>query len=67
MCEHLESELQEAGYFHPLTKMSLMKRNIRAPFIRAKMTEQEVRTMRGIIKALAKGRGARRVLDKKKD
>ena len=37
-----------------------MKRNIRAPFIRAKMSEQEVRTMRGMIKALANGRGQAR-------
>jgi len=60
MFEHFEEELLNAGYFHPPAKMPLMKRNIRAPFIRAKMTEQEVRTMRGMIKALAKGRGQNR-------
>lgn len=59
MLEHFEDELLRAGYFYPPAKMALMKRNIRAPFIRAKMTEQEVRTMRGMIKALAKGRGKR--------
>lgn len=57
MFEHLEDELEKAGFFFPTTKTDLMKRNIRAPFTRAKMTEQEVRTMRGIIKAIAKGRG----------
>ncbi len=57
MFEHLESELQKSGFFYPPDKSPLMKRNIRAPFVRAKMTEQEVRTMRGMIKALAKGRG----------
>jgi len=57
MFEHFEDELAKSGYFYPAAKASLMKRNIRAPFIRAKMTEQEVRTMRGMIKALAKGRG----------
>jgi len=61
MFEHFEAELLTAGYFYPPAKMALMKRNIRAPFIRAKMTEQEVRTMRGMIKALAKGRGKGRV------
>lgn len=57
MFEHLEDELEKSGFFYPETKTDLMRRNIRAPFIRAKMTEQEVRTMRGIIKAIAKGRG----------
>ncbi len=57
--EHLESELDAAGFFFPPDKKPLMSRNIRAPLTRAKMTEQEVRTWRGIIKALAKGRGRR--------
>ncbi len=61
MFEHFEDELLKAGYFYPPAKAALMKRNIRAPFIRAKMTEQEVRTMRGMIKALAKGRGKQRI------
>lgn len=57
MFEHFEDELAQSGYFYPPAKAALMKRNIRAPFIRAKMTDQEVRTMRGMIKSLAKGRG----------
>ena len=57
MFEHLEDELDKAGFFFPADKKTLMSRNIRAPFTRAKMTAQEVRTFRGIIKALAKGRG----------
>lgn len=57
MFEHLEDELEKAGFFYPLEKKGLMTHNIRAPFTRANMTEQEVRTFRGIIKALAKGRG----------
>jgi len=57
MFEHLEDELDKAGFFFPSAKKELMSRNIRAPFTRANMTEQEVRTFRGIIKALAKGRG----------
>ena len=59
MFEHLEDELDNAGFFYPPEKKSLMSQNIRAPFTRAKMSEQEVRTFRGIIKALAKGRGRR--------
>jgi len=57
MFEHLEDELQASGYFHPPAKAALMRRNIRSPYTRAQMTAQEVQTMRGIIKALAKGRG----------
>lgn len=57
MLEHFEEELLAAGFFYPPEKMALMKQNIRAPFIRARMTDQEVRTMRGMIKALVKGRG----------
>jgi len=58
--EHLEDELEQAGFFFPLEKKPLMSQNIRAPLMRAKMTSQEVRTFRGIVKALAKGRGAAR-------
>ncbi len=60
MFEHLEDELQKSGFFYPESKTDLMRRNIRAPFTRAKMTEQEVRTMRGMIKAIAQGRGKAR-------
>ena len=60
MLEHLEDELEKAGFFYPPEKRGLMSQNIRAPFTRAKMTRQEVRTFRGIVKALAKGRGKAR-------
>ena len=60
MFEHFEGELEKSGYFYPPAKKPLMQRNIRAPFMRAKMTEQEVRTMRGMIKALSEGRGKAR-------
>jgi len=59
--EHLEQELENAGFFFPETKRALMSQNIRAPLTRAKMTVQEVRTFRGIVKALAEGRGKARV------
>jgi tRNA/rRNA methyltransferase len=60
---HLEIELERGRFFHPPDKAPLMKRNLRAPFLRARMTEQEVRTMRGVIKALTIGRGGRKVGD----
>ena len=61
MFEHLEDELERAGYFHPPDKTPLMKTNIRNAFIRGDWTMQEVRTFRGAIKALAMGRGKARI------
>jgi len=61
MFEHLEEELERAGYFYPPDKTPLMKTNIRNAFIRGDWTTQEVRTFRGAIKALALGRGKARV------
>ncbi|MGB6229764.1 MAG: RNA methyltransferase [Litorimonas sp.] len=55
--DHLEDELDAAGFFYPADKKDLMRRNIRALLTRAGMTEQEVRTFRGIVKALSRGRG----------
>ena len=59
---HLESELDTAGFFHPPEKRPSMVRNLRVALGRAGFTEQEVRTLRGVITALARGRG--KVLDK---
>ncbi|MEM9054409.1 MAG: TrmH family RNA methyltransferase [Pseudomonadota bacterium] len=61
MFEHLEEELDRAGYFYPPDKTPLMKTNIRNGFIRGDWTLQEVRTFRGAIKALALGRGKARI------
>ncbi|MEC7291423.1 MAG: TrmH family RNA methyltransferase [Pseudomonadota bacterium] len=61
MFEHLEDELERAGYFYPPDKTPLMKTNIRNAFIRGDWTTQEVRTFRGAIKALALGRGKARI------
>lgn len=60
--EHLEGQLDEAGFFHPPEKRPSMVRNLRAMISRARYTEQEARTFRGVITALSKGRG--RVLEK---
>lgn len=57
MFKHLEDELEESGFFYPPEKRLLMAQNIRAPYTRSRLTAQEVQTMRGIIKALSKGRG----------
>jgi tRNA/rRNA methyltransferase len=59
---HLEDELDTAGFFHPPEKRPSMTRNLRAIFARALLNDQEVRTLRGVITALSKGRG--RVLAK---
>jgi len=58
----LEAELDAAGFFHPTEKRPSMVRNLRIALGRARFTEQEVRTLRGVITALAKGRG--KVLEK---
>jgi tRNA/rRNA methyltransferase len=60
--EHLEGELDAAGFFHPPEKRSSMIRNLRVALSRARFTDQEARTFRGVVTALAKGRG--RVLAK---
>jgi tRNA/rRNA methyltransferase len=59
---HLEGELEASGFFHPAEKKASMVRNLRVAFGRARLSEQEVRTLRGVVTALAKGRG--RVLAK---
>jgi tRNA/rRNA methyltransferase len=60
MFQHLEQELEHGRFFHPMDKAPLMKRNLRALFLRARLTQQEAQTMRGVIKALTIGRGGRK-------
>ncbi len=50
--DHLEGELDKAGFLRPLEKRPRMVRNIRNIFSRASLTDQEVRTLRGIIVSL---------------
>lgn len=52
MFEHLEKELDDCGFLRPPEKRPNMVRTIRNMFQRAQMTEQEVRTFRGIISGL---------------
>jgi tRNA/rRNA methyltransferase len=63
LIQHIEEELERGRFFHPPDKAPVMKRNLRTALLRARMTEQEVRTMRGVIKALTIGRGGRKVGD----
>ncbi|HZZ35492.1 MAG TPA: RNA methyltransferase [Caulobacteraceae bacterium] len=60
--EQLEAELDAAGFFHPPEKRASMVRNLRVALGRARLSDQEVRTWRGVVTALSKGRG--RVLAK---
>jgi len=59
---HLERELHESGFFHPPEKTPNMVQNLRAMLSRARFTDQEVRTLRGVVTALSRGRG--KVLEK---
>jgi tRNA/rRNA methyltransferase len=54
---HLEAELETSGFFHPPEKKPAMVRNLRVALGRARFTDQEARTFRGVITALVKGRG----------
>lgn len=53
--EQLEAELTAAGYFRPDGKRPVMRRNLRNIFHRIGMTEQDVRTLRGVVARLADG------------
>ena len=55
--EHLEAELDRLGFFNPPHKRPTVVQNLRTLFTRMGATEQEVRTLRGIVATLAKGKG----------
>ncbi len=52
---HLERELDECGFLRVADKRPTMVRNIRNIFQRAGMTEQEVRTLHGVVAELVRG------------
>ena len=58
--EHLESELDAAGFLYPPEKRPQMVQNLRNLFQRTGATEQEVRTLRGVVSSLTRPRKARR-------
>lgn len=58
--EHLEGALDEAGFLHPPEKRPSMVLNIRNMFQREGLTEQDVRTLRGVVSALTRDQRRRR-------
>jgi tRNA/rRNA methyltransferase len=57
--EHLERELDACGFLRLKHKRPIMVRNLRALLQRAALSEQEVRTLRGVIAGLVQGKPAR--------
>jgi tRNA/rRNA methyltransferase len=58
--EHIERELDSSGFFTAPEKRPSVVQNVRSMLTRIGATEQEIRTLRGIVKALAHGRRTRR-------
>lgn len=54
--DHLERELDDCGFLYPPEKRPRMVRNIRNIFTRANLTDQEVRTLRGVVAGLTEKR-----------
>ncbi len=52
--EQMESELDMSGFLYPPEKRPSMVRNIRNIFMRMSPTEQDVRTLRGVISSLVR-------------
>jgi tRNA/rRNA methyltransferase len=52
MFDHLERELEEGRFFSTEAMKPTMVQNLRNIFLRASLTDQEVRTFRGVITAL---------------
>lgn len=54
--EHLETELDACGFLYPPEKRPRMVQNIRNIFSRAGLSDQEVKTLRGIVAGLTRPR-----------
>lgn len=52
---YLEGELERVGFFRPLAKRPVMQNNLRNMFHRMNMSEQDVRSFRGMIVRLVEG------------
>ena len=61
---HLEQELDKAGFLYPPHKKPAMVRNLRAMLHRARLTDQEVRTLRGVVAALVRNKAQKRPHEK---
>ena len=57
---HMAQELERLGFFNPHEKSPGVMRTVETMIARAEPTEQEVRTFRGIVATLAKGKGVAR-------
>ena len=55
--QHIEDELDRLGFFNPIEKRPTVIHKVRTMLLRMGATEQEVRTLRGIVATLAKGKG----------
>ncbi len=53
--EHLESALDETGFLWPPEKRPNMVRNLRHMFQRLQATEQDIKSLRGIVASLSRG------------
>ena len=53
--DYLESELERAGFFRPLGKAPVMRRNLRNIFHRLSLSEQDISTLRGMFVRLVEG------------
>ena len=52
--DHLEVELEDAGFFKSKTNKPTMMRNLRNMFQRIELSLQEIRTLRGVIASLTR-------------
>ena len=52
---YLEAQLEERGFFRPVHKRTIMSRNLRNMFHRMSLSEQDVRTWRGMVVRLVEG------------
>jgi tRNA/rRNA methyltransferase len=57
--DYVEAELEAVNFYTP-DKKPVMARNMRDMFLRMALTEQDVRTLRGAVRALAEGRRLRK-------
>ncbi len=60
LTSHMAQELEKLGFFNPDEKVPKVMGTVETMIARAEPTEQEVRTFRGIVATLAKGKGAAR-------
>jgi tRNA/rRNA methyltransferase len=53
--DYLETELERTGFFRPISKQPVMRRNLRNIFHRMQLTEQDVSSLRGMVVRLVEG------------